>query len=138
MEVIAVLGFWLTLLTFCYMYFTTRHKERMTLIEKGMTIDVFEKKKRSTSRFSALKLGMLLLTGGIGLLVGNILAGIFNTDPELPVFTSLMIFGGLGLMYYYKYTSKFDELEKNIDQKEEKIVDVAPMKTFEEIKDLEV
>ena len=138
MEVIAILGFWLTLITFCYMFFTTRHKERMTLIEKGMTADIFEKRKRSTSRFSALKLGMVLLTGGFGLMVGNILASIFNADEALFVFTSLMIFGGLGLMYYYKYTSKFEDLEYESNHRREKIVDAAPMKTFEEIKDLEV
>lgn len=136
MDVIAVLGFWLTMITLCYMFFTTRHKERMTLIEKGVTAQVFEKRSRTTSRFSALKFGLVLLTGGIGLMVGNIIASIFNADEALCTFTSLMIFGGLGLVGYYVYTSKFDELEPN--DYDEKIVDAAPMKTFEEIRDLEV
>ncbi len=111
MQVIAILGFWLTMITFCYLYFTTRHKERMTLIEKGLTAEIFNSKGKNYESYKALKTGVTLLCAGIGFGTGVGLMHVFDTHDPYPVFFSLMIFGGLGLIGYYMYTKRLEERE---------------------------
>ncbi|MEJ2162095.1 MAG: hypothetical protein P8X60_01910 [Robiginitalea sp.] len=42
-EVIVVVLFWAVLFGIAYLYFSTRHKERLALIEKGVDASVFVK-----------------------------------------------------------------------------------------------
>jgi len=67
--------------------------ERMAIIDKGLSPDLF-KKERSTS--GALRASLLLMGAGAGLLMGYGLDAAFGME-EVAYFSMILIFGGLGL-----------------------------------------
>jgi hypothetical protein len=89
-----------------YLFFTTRNKERMALIEKGADASLFNTGKTHVPWFNwgkfALKTGMLLIGVGLGIIAGAILdsAQVFQ-DSESGYFSMIFIFGGLALVIFY-------------------------------------
>lgn len=71
--------------------------ERMAIIDKGLSPDLF-KKSHSTS--GALRAALLLLGGGLGLLMGYWLDKAFDME-EVAYFSMILIFGGIGLGLAY-------------------------------------
>ncbi|MCE2996145.1 MAG: DUF6249 domain-containing protein [Cyclobacteriaceae bacterium] len=77
--------------------------ERMAIIDKGLSPDLF-KKDRSQSD-SSLRFALLLIGSGIGLLFGYWLDRTFDME-EVGYFAMLFIFGGLGLGLAYLIEEK--------------------------------
>jgi hypothetical protein len=107
-------------------YLYSRHRERMRLIEKGLTPEevksYFTEAKKPKNPYAALKWGILFLFVGLGIFVSNILYNTYDFDEGVS-FGIVLIFGGLGLLLYYAIiTSKTRR-----DEKENKI---ASAKTF--------
>ena len=71
--------------------------ERMAIIEKGLSPELF---KRESSSAGTLRASMLLLGAGIGLLFGYFLDRAWDME-EVAYFSMLFIFGGLGLGIAY-------------------------------------
>lgn len=90
-------------------YFKTRHRERLALIKYDKDASVF-KKTKGPGRGS-LKLGLVALAGGVGLIIGSIIDGIFNSHSEIGTFSCLLIFGGMALIYYYRHFADKEEIE---------------------------
>ena len=80
--------------------------ERMAIIDKGLSPDLF-KKERSTS--GALRASLLLLGAGAGLLMGYWLDKTFGME-EIAYFSMLFIFGGIGLGLAYLIEEKKSKL----------------------------
>ncbi|MFC2097884.1 DUF6249 domain-containing protein [Bacteroidota bacterium] len=95
-----------------YMFYQTRNRERISIIEKGLDPGLFklppaEKKKSNGRRYSplflfSLKFGMFLLGIGLGCGLGSIILETYEfVDNGAKVFVMLsmfFIFGGLGLV----------------------------------------
>jgi len=115
-EIIIPLVFFASIFGVFYLYFTARHKERMFLIEKGADASLFYSKhgqdRRKSLSWWTLKLALFLIGIGFGILAGNILAVTTNLQEEVCYFTSIFVFGGVGLLVYYLY-------EKNSLKEEE-------------------
>jgi len=103
---IAFIAFFATVFGIMYLHYTTRNRERMALIEKGADASLFNTGKEgvkisfSWGKFS-LKLGMLSMGIGVGIIAGAILesAGIM---PNGPGYVSMIfLFGGLSLVLFY-------------------------------------
>ncbi|MCW5900614.1 MAG: hypothetical protein KIT10_15215 [Flavobacteriales bacterium] len=84
-----------------YIIWSTRHRERMSMIEKGMDP---EASKPAPDPRKAMRNGLLMIGIGVGLLA----AWLFHQhamDPDrdslLPYFMGPAIFGGLALVVYY-------------------------------------
>ena len=60
MGAFAMTGFFGSIILGLYLYFTTRNKERMALIENGLDAGIFTPGKKAFSS-SALKFGLLFL-----------------------------------------------------------------------------
>ncbi|HBC77512.1 MAG TPA: hypothetical protein DEO60_08500 [Bacteroidales bacterium] len=103
---IAFIAFFATVFGIMYVHYTTRNKERMALIEKGADASLFNTGKEGRSLVNwgkfALKIGMLLMGIGLGIIVGAILesAALFPSE-EAGYFSMIFIFGGLALVLYY-------------------------------------
>src|SRR4030042_750882 len=89
-----------------YLYYTTRHKERLALIEKGADASLFNTgKERSKLSFNwgkfTLKIGMLFMGIALGIMAGAILsyAGVLDEDANYPAM--IFFFGGLSLVLFY-------------------------------------
>lgn len=106
---IALVGFFGSIITLIYMRYRSRHTERMALIESGRDASIFEEKQLS-AKSNSFKQGMLLTGVGIGWFVGLILEEMFNLNEALGVIPAVMIGGGLGLICFYMVESR-----KNLD-----------------------
>jgi F0F1-type ATP synthase assembly protein I len=105
-EIIGITGFFITMIVLVVTYFKTRHTERMALINSGRTARIFDANDGESN--SALKLGLFLLSIGLGLLVGLTVDNILDTEPA-GVFVCILIFGGVSLILYHSYVSGKDK-----------------------------
>ena len=83
-----------------YFFFRQRHRERMTMIERGVDPSLFMKKPNSSSS-SALKYGLFLAGLAIGLFVASLLDRFTQLQDEPIYFSMILLFGGIGLLAYY-------------------------------------
>ena len=83
-----------------YVYFTTRNKERMAMIEKGTDPATF-KVTGKISNFLTLKFGLFFIGVALGLLFGNILDAYTELEEGAAYFSMIFFFGGLGLVAGY-------------------------------------
>ena len=87
-----------------YIYFNTRHKERMSLIEKGADPALFQARKGNSN--SAMRFGMFLIGIALGILTGNIIAETTSLKEEVSYFSMIFLFGGASLVTYYLMIEK--------------------------------
>ena len=87
--------------------FYAKHRERMRLIEKGLTPDEVknyfanpEKHMRPHNPFKALKWGILLLFLGMGIFIANVLEQKMDFDDGI-TFGVVLLFLGAGFLTYY-------------------------------------
>lgn len=102
---IALVGFFGSIITLIYMRYRSRHTERMALIESGRDASIFEEKQLS-EKSSSLKTGMLLTGVGLGWFVGLMLEQMFDLNEALGVIPTVLIGGGLGLICFYMVESR--------------------------------
>jgi hypothetical protein len=96
---IAIFG---TIFGILYVFFTTRNKERLALIEKGADASLFASPKRiNNNKTFALKAGMFLVGIALGLLLGNVIAETTRLKEEVAYFSMTFLCGGLSLIIFY-------------------------------------
>jgi hypothetical protein len=103
---ITCIAFFATVFGIFYIYYTTRNKERMALIEKGADASLFNTgKEKNKTAFSwgkfTLKAGMLFMGIALGIIAGAIMssAGVLDEDANYPAM--IFFFGGLSLVLFY-------------------------------------
>src|SRR5687768_15021757 len=74
------------------------NEERMAMIEKGVSPDMFVRKQRNTS--ISLRFSLLMIGVGLGLLLGYFLDRHYRME-EPAYFSMVFIFGGIGLGVAY-------------------------------------
>ncbi|MBK7944529.1 MAG: hypothetical protein IPJ85_04120 [Flavobacteriales bacterium] len=92
-----------------YLHYTTRHRERMNMIDKGM--DPLIAKPAPDGR-RAMRNGLLMVGIGLGLLAGWIIQhALLGSESEnpLPFFIGVAICGGASLMAYYQFYGRKHE-----------------------------
>ena len=108
---IAFIAFFATVFGIVYLYYTTRHKERLALIEKGADASLFNTGKEGNkltfawSKFT-LKIGMFFMGIGACIIAGAILDSL-DIMPNGPDYVSMIfLFGGLSLVLFYLFDRK--------------------------------
>jgi len=95
--IVAIVGFFSTMIYWVHMFYTSRHRERMALLESGQDPAIFSKVSRPER---ILKFGILLFSVGAGILFGYLLDEMgMESDPAY--FSMIFLFGGAGLISYY-------------------------------------
>ncbi|WP_275316355.1 DUF6249 domain-containing protein [Tenacibaculum bernardetii] len=95
-----------------YLFYSTRNKERLALIEKGVDAKIFmqgeRKKSTLTGRIIILNLALLLMGIGLGIFLGLIIDTYtsINEDAVYPAMIFLM--AGVGLFAGFNITKKLD------------------------------
>ncbi len=77
-----------------YVFIMTRHKERMSMLEKGVDASVFVKRSGSPT----LKFGMFFVGIALGILIGNLLQDRFGMDEGVAFLSMVFLFGGISLI----------------------------------------
>ena len=82
-----------------YVFLLTRYKERMALMERGLSPNEFNSKKSVQS--ATLRVGLLLVGISIGILLGNFVAKHFAVPTEGAFIAMMFLFGGISLIISY-------------------------------------
>jgi hypothetical protein len=86
-----------------------RHKERMTMIEKGLKAEdikgLYERGLRQSNPRRALMWGIVFTAVGLAALVGLALASWYHLDEGV-MFALMALFCGLGLIVFYTIAGK--------------------------------
>jgi len=87
---------------------TSRHRERMAIVEKGLSSeDIKALYSRSTERnhLGSLKWGILFILGGAAILLGNFLHVQYNVEEGV-IIGMVTLFVGIGLVLFYAIAGK--------------------------------
>lgn len=87
-----------------YVYFLTRHRERMTMMERGIDLSGLLAAKKG---WTALKYGMLAIGIAVGILIGNILYEYYNFNTIVSFLSMTFLFGGISLVGYFLIETKY-------------------------------
>lgn len=101
------IGFFLALFAILYVYWSTRTKERLALIEKGLDAGIF---KGECSQYALVKWGIFLIALGLGVVAGFLLSMMMN--EVVAFFTAILVCGGFGLIVAYSVTNKLIQNNK--------------------------
>lgn len=118
---IPVLGIVFTfgwLIIWVYMFYSTRSRVKLALIESGRTAAIFRSR---TDRENALKFGLLAVMAGIGILFGEILKRM-GLDAEVAYFSMILIMGGIGLLTFYVYINKKQGVKEREYEREDELI----------------
>tara|TARA_Y100001972_G_C7659267_1_gene332255 strand:+ start:2196 stop:2582 length:387 start_codon:yes stop_codon:yes gene_type:complete len=124
--VIVFIALFATVFGVMYVFFTTRNKERLAMIEKGADASLFDRKGTSFSIAKFILNLALLLTGiGIGIFVGSVLGtnltydgvvhgkpGLMMINREITISSMIFVFGGLGLIAGFFITRNIERSDK--------------------------
>lgn len=95
------------IIIFWWLY--TKHRERMRLIEKGLTPDEVkayfsETNNKPRNPYSSLKWGILLTFLGIGIFLANLFEGMYDLEEGV-MMGIIVLFAGIGFLVYYGVVS---------------------------------
>jgi hypothetical protein len=102
------LTFFGTIFGVLYFYFTTRNRERLALIEKNADPALFKVEPTNVFKKFSIKIGMLFIGGGFGVLVGNILTVSTRLEEPVAYISMIFMFAGAGLILSYFVARKID------------------------------
>ena len=97
-EVMIPITFFATVFGIFYLYYTTRNRERLALIEKGADASIFKEEKNMRG---SLKFGMLFVGVSLGIIVGSIVEALTRLEEPVAYFSMIFFFGGLSLIIFY-------------------------------------
>ena len=97
------------IITYLFLHFSTRHKERMSLIEHGRDAGIFNEKRSNRSGSGALKFGLFFVFIGLGVMLGVFLENTFRMPDASGIIPSILICGGSALLLYYKIMRREEE-----------------------------
>lgn len=89
-------------------YLTTRHRERMAMVAKGLgseEIKAMYSRNGNRSPLNSLKWGILFVLGGIAIMLGNFLHTTYFVDEGIIV-GMVCLFVGIGLVWFYGIAAK--------------------------------
>lgn len=102
------IAMFLMIFAILYVYYTTRSRERLALVEKGVDASIF-KMDPVRKRLDLVKWGIFLIALGVGVVGGYALSNVMN--EVVAFFTSILICGGVGLMVAYFVIRKLADKE---------------------------
>ena len=95
-----------------YLFFSTRNKERLALIEKGADASIFIKGKEHSSpiwKVLILNLSLLLIGVGIGIFVASILHNYMGLEQSVAFPGTIFLMAGIGLFTGLTLTKRMAE-----------------------------
>jgi hypothetical protein len=106
---VAVLGFFAVIGVPIYHHTSTRHKERMALIEKGIVTEdvkyLYDTSNKRHNPYGSLKWGLIFIAGGLGLFIAQILT--VNAGMDESTYPAIIALGiGTALIMFYRIALK--------------------------------
>lgn len=92
-----------------YLYFSTRNKERLALIEKGADASIFRTNGNSFQKVILLNLALLLMGIGIGVFMALLLATYTSLDKDAVYPAMIFLMAGISLFIGFTMTKNIDK-----------------------------
>ncbi|MFY0625475.1 MAG: hypothetical protein JXR07_04215 [Reichenbachiella sp.] len=104
-EIVVPVVLFLSVAAVLIVYRKFANEERLALIDKGSDAKIFQSDSNAKP---ALRFSLLLIGAGLGILMGNILSGMFR-EEEAAYFSMIFLFGGFGLLTAYFIEKKSND-----------------------------
>ena len=107
-EILIPISLFAAIFGMVYLYFSTRNKERLALIEKGADASIFNIGKRSGSSWKVivLNIAFLLMGVGLGIFIAHLLETYSALDDDAVYPAMIFLMAGIGLYVGYTQTKK--------------------------------
>lgn len=111
-EIVIVPIMFTVIFAIAYLFFSTRNKERLALIEKGADASIFVKgKKENAAPFWKVLIlnGALLLIGiGVAIFIASFLEAALGVDEDIAYPGTIFLMAGVGLLVGFTMTKKLE------------------------------
>ena len=97
------ISFFLAVFAILYVFYTTRSRERIALVEKGLDASIF-KTEPNKRRIDLVKWGIFMIALSVGVLLGFLLGEVIN--EVVSFFIAILLCGGVGLIIAYFATGR--------------------------------
>ncbi len=113
MEALVVFIVFGSIFAIAYLYFSTRNKERLALIEKGADASIFVKGKREHTapiwKVLILNLALVAMGVGLGIFLASLLDNYSTLDSEAIYPAIIFFMAGVGLFIGFNMTKNLDK-----------------------------
>lgn len=95
-----------------YLFFSTRNKERLALIEKGADASIFMQKRNGNTPFWKIfipNLALVLIGVGCAIFIGSALVQGLGMDEDVAFPASIFLMAGLGLFAGFTLTKRLEK-----------------------------
>lgn len=104
-DILIPIAFFAMIFGSLYIYFTTRNKERLALIDKGASPELFKSRSDINYGYMGFKLGMFFIGIALGLVAGYLLHS-YGMEEGPAYFSMIFLFGGIGLVVSFLLQGK--------------------------------
>ena len=111
-EILIPISLFLAIFGIIYLYLSTRNKERLALIEKGIDASIFMCRDKSSTSFSKiilLNLALLLMGIGIGVFIALLLSTYTSLNEGALYPATIFTMAGAALFIGFTMTKKLDQ-----------------------------
>lgn len=112
MEALIVFIIFGSIFAIAYLYFSTRNKERLALIEKGADAGIFVRGKQHTApiwKVFILNIALLFMGIGIGVFIASLLDHYTSLDSDAVYPATIFLLAGIGLFIGFTMTKNLDK-----------------------------
>ncbi|MCF8360427.1 MAG: hypothetical protein K9H26_16870 [Prolixibacteraceae bacterium] len=110
-DILIPIGFFAAVFGIVYIVTWARHKEKMSMIEKGADPALFSRKGRLTS-YNTFKYGLFFIGIAIGIVLADLLTNATQLDEVGAYFSMILLFGGLALVVAYLLRNKLQKSDE--------------------------
>lgn len=107
------ISFFITVFSILYLYFSTRNKERLALIEKGADANIFVKTKDSggvaTWKIFLINFAVLLIGIGVAIFIASILETALGVDEDIAYPGTIFLMAGVALLVGFTMTKRLEK-----------------------------
>jgi hypothetical protein len=107
--IVSVLAVFGTIFGIAYLHYTSRNRERLALIDKGVDASIFYSADR---HLDSLRIGMLLVGVGVGILLGYFVSANFRFEEGVAYPSMIALTGGLSLILFYQIQKRSRDKEE--------------------------
>jgi flagellar biosynthesis protein FliQ len=108
-EILIPISLFLAIFGVVYLYFSTRNKERLALIEKGLDASIFRMRENSSERVIILNLALLFIGIGVGVFIALLLSTYTSLDKGALYPAMIFLMAGISLFIGFKMTKSLDK-----------------------------
>ncbi len=112
-EIVIIPVMFAVIFAIAYLYFSTRNKERLALIEKGADASIFVKGKRENAapfwKVLIVNIALLLIGIGLAIFIGSILENQLGMDEDIAYPGTIFLMAGIGLFVGFNITKNLEK-----------------------------